>query len=144
MSTSLRLPLGTAAAGLALGYSLSRIGFSSWDEVQGMFRFDSMRLFFTFAGGVVLMALIWRVLGRFVDTSIGPRPIHRGSIWGGVIFGAGWALCGACPAIALVQLGEGQLGALATLAGIFGGNALYSIAHERWFRFTTTNSCAND
>jgi len=131
------------AAGLLLGFSLSHIGFSSWDEVQAMFRFQGFRLLLTFAGGVALTALAWRVLGRFFDTSAGPRPLRKGTLWGGVIFGAGWALCGACPAIALVQLGEGQLGALATLAGIFGGNWLYSVVHERYFRWTA-GSCAVD
>ena len=59
---------------------------------------------------------------------------------GGVLFGAGWALTGACPSIALVQLGEGKLGALVTLVGIFAGNALYAAVHERYFRFSV-GSC---
>lgn len=143
MSPQVRVPLATALVGLLLGFSLSHIGFSSWDEVQKMFRFESLRLLFTFGGGVALTALAWRLLHPFFDTSIGPRPIHEGTLLGGVIFGAGWALCGACPAIALVQLGEGQLGALATLAGIFGGNWLYSVVHERYFRFSA-GSCATD
>ncbi|MBK8940052.1 MAG: YeeE/YedE family protein [Polyangiaceae bacterium] len=54
----------------------------------------------------------------------------------------GWALSGACPSIALVQLGEGQLGGLVTLVGIFAGNFVYSIVHERHFRWSTS-SCVD-
>jgi uncharacterized membrane protein YedE/YeeE len=61
---------------------------------------------------------------------------------GGALFGVGWALSGACPSIALVQLGEGQLGALVTLAGIFLGNLAYSAIHDRYFRWST-QSCAD-
>ena len=59
---------------------------------------------------------------------------------GGVLFGVGWALSGACPGIILVQVGEGKLGALVTLAGVFLGNALYAAVHQRYFRFSV-GSC---
>jgi uncharacterized membrane protein YedE/YeeE len=59
------------------------------------------------------------------------------------LFGVGWALSGACPAIALVQLGEGQFVALFTLLGIFAGNWLYSVVHERFFRWSAS-TCVDD
>jgi uncharacterized membrane protein YedE/YeeE len=71
------------------------------------------------------------------------RPIHRGTLLGGVLFGAGWALSGACPSIALVQLGEGQLAAAFTLAGIFTGNGLYAVARERYLHWDT-GSCVDE
>jgi hypothetical protein len=42
-----------------------------------------------------------------------------------------------------VQLGEGKLLAGITVLGIFAGNWLYSLAHERFFRWTTS-SCVDD
>ena len=65
-----------------------------------------------------------------------PRPIHPGTLPGGVLFGLGWAVCGACPAVALVQMGEGQLGGAFTFAGILAGNWVYAAVHERFFRWT--------
>ena len=47
----------------------------------------------------------------------------------------GWALTGACPSITMVQLGEGQLAAVWTLGGVFVGNWLYSVVHQRYFRW---------
>jgi len=40
---------------------------------------------------------------------------------GALLFGAGWAVTGGCPAAVLVQVGEGRLAALASLAGMLGG-----------------------
>jgi uncharacterized membrane protein YedE/YeeE len=134
--------MGIGAVGLLLGFSLSRIGFSSWDEVHAMFTFADLRLFLTFCTGVVTLALAWQVLARLTSPRWTPRPVHPGTVPGGVLFGLGWALCGACPAIALVQLGEGQAGGLFTLAGILGGNWLYAAFHARYFRWTP-GSCAD-
>jgi uncharacterized membrane protein YedE/YeeE len=128
--------VSVAAVGLLLGFSLSRIGFSSWDEVHSMFTFHDLRLFLTFCSGVVLLAGAWEVVRRVWAPRVGVRPIHPGTLPGGVVFGLGWALCGACPAVALVQMGEGQLGGLFTLAGILTGNWVYASVHERFFRWS--------
>ena len=135
-SASLREPLGTLLLGAYLGFVLSRIGFGSWDEVHGMFVFSSLRLLLTFMSGVVLLAFTWVATNRWLQPDFAARPIHPGTLAGGAIFGVGWALSGACPAIALVQLGDGQLAALWTLLGIFAGNWLYGVVHARFFRWT--------
>lgn len=130
------------AIGVFMGFCLSRIGFASWDEVHAMFTFSSLRLTLAFLTGVAVLVPVWRLLHRFTGASWSPRHIHRGTLVGGVLFGLGWALSGACPSIALVQLGEGQLGAVLTLAGIFLGNFAYSFVHDRYFRWST-QSCAD-
>jgi hypothetical protein len=128
--------------GTTFGFFLARIGFSSWDQVHAMFTFSDLRLFLTFCTAVAVLVVTWRVIGRFA--TIGARrDIHPGILPGGVLFGMGWAICGACPSIALVQIGEGQLGGLLTLTGIFAGNWLYSIVHERKLRWST-GSCLDD
>ena len=134
-----------ALVGIALGFALSRIGFSSWDEVHRMFRFQDLRLFLAFASGVALLSVGWALVRRFSSAKPvwTPRTIHRGTFVGGALFGAGWAIGGACPGIALVQLGEGQLGAAVTFAGMLGGNWLYSVVHERWLEWPT-QSCVDE
>ena len=119
------------AMGGLLGFSLSRIGFSSWDEVHAMFTFADLRLFFTFMSGVTLLAIAFAVVRRFSKPEWPPRPIERGTLLGGAVFGLGWALSGACPGVAIVQLGEGRLYALFTLGGIVLGNWLYGAFLER-------------
>lgn len=128
--------IAVGAVGLLLGYSLSRIGFSSWDEVHAMFTFADLRLFLTFCLGVTTLTVVWAIVRRVSQPKWNARAIHPGTLPGGLLFGLGWALCGACPAIALVQAGEGQLGGFVTLAGILGGNWLYAAVHERLFRWS--------
>lgn len=137
--------LGTMVVGLGFGFALSRIGFSSWDEVHRMFTFADLRLLLTFVVGVVGLGVGWQLVQRTVSEPLKwpDRAIHPGTLTGGALFGAGWAITGACPSIALVQLGEGQLMAMWTLVGIFVGNYVYSLAHERYFRWDL-GSCIDD
>jgi uncharacterized membrane protein YedE/YeeE len=136
---------GTLGVGLLFGFRLSRIGLSSWDEVHRMFVFADLRLFLSFMAAVVLLVpttLLWK---RFFPGRVrfGPRPVHNGTLLGGALFGAGWAISGACPSIALVQLGEGQLAALLTLAGIVAGNWLCAVMQQRYLRWDP-GSCADE
>ena len=117
--------------GILLGFSLSRIGFSSWDEVHRMFTFADLRLFLTFALGVTLLGLAFFVVRKTSKPNWPSRPMVRGTIVGGVIFGVGWALSGACPGVALVQIGEGNLYGLIALAGMLAGNWLYAARFEK-------------
>ena len=127
-------------AGLGLGFCLSRIGFSSWDEVHRMFVFDDLRMLFTFGWAIVLLAPAWWAVRKSGVSTWVQRNIHPGTLVGALLFGAGWAIAGACPGITMVQIGEGQLGGLWTLLGMFLGNWLYSVVHGRYFRWST-GSC---
>ena len=143
MAAKVRDLLGVIAIGMGFGYSLSRVGFSSWDEVHAMFTFSGLNLLIAFMVAIAVLAPTWLVIKKLTSPHWSPRKIHRGTFLGGLLFGAGWALSGACPSIAAVQLGEGQLGAAFTFLGIFAGNFLYSVTHERNFRWTT-GSCLDD
>jgi len=125
-----RILAANAGFGLLLGFSLSHIGFGDFGEVHRMFTFADLRLVLTFGGAVALCAAGFATLTRrwqFVR-----RRVQPASIAGGVVFGLGWALAGACPGIVLVQLGEGQLQALLTLGGILGGTWLFGVVQRRW------------
>jgi uncharacterized membrane protein YedE/YeeE len=129
--------------GAWLGFVLSRAGFSSWDEVHKMFGLQSFRLTLAFAGSVGILVVVWWAVAKLRKPHWTPRRFHPGTIPGALLFGAGWALSGACPSVALVQLGEGKFAAVVTLTGIFFGNYGYSWLHERRFRWHT-GSCNDD
>ncbi len=135
--------IGVTAVGVGLGYVLSNTGFSSWDEVHAMFTFQKWNLMTAFVVGLVVLVPVWAIVRRVSSPRWRPRPIHKGTLAGGLLFGAGWALSGACPSIASVQIGEGQFGGIFTLVGMFAGNFLYSLAHERWFRWSAS-TCVED
>jgi uncharacterized membrane protein YedE/YeeE len=135
--------IGTIVVGLAFGVVLNGIGFTTWDEVHNMFAFKDLRMTLTFGMSVGLMAAAFYAIRKIQNPRWSPRGIHKGTLLGGLLFGVGWALTGACPSIALVQLGEGQLPALITLVGIVLGNTLYSVIHQRYLKWDTQN-CLDD
>ncbi len=121
----------TGCLGLMMGFALSRIGFSEFGEVHRMFTFQDWRLTLSFAAGVAGIGIAFRFIPSAGQHA--PRKVHAGTIPGGLLFGAGWALSGACPSIAWVQIGEGRLLALITVVGLLLGTAVYPRVHRRWF-----------
>jgi uncharacterized protein len=135
--------VGTVLVGAALGASLHRIGLASWDEVHHMFALQSLRILVAFACAVALLAISWRIVRAVSSPRWTRRRLQPGTLPGGILFGVGWALCGACPSIVLVQLGLGESTALWTLAGVLLGNFVYAPVHARWFRWSA-GSCLDD
>jgi uncharacterized membrane protein YedE/YeeE len=135
--------LSVAIFGLTLGVVISASGLSDWGEVHRMFSLglgrggpgpEELRLVLAFGGAVVLSVVGFRVLARHDE--LPSKPVRPGTVPGAILFGAGWALVGACPGAALVQLGEGKLGAVASLAGMLAGAWLHDALRKRlgWAR----------
>ena len=112
-----------AMLGLLMGAVMVYTGFSNFNEVHNMFILADFRLLFGFIGAVGITMLCFALLGQLNPSS--DRKITKNNITGGVMFGVGWAITGACPTIALVQIGQGQLAALFTVVGIFLGVWIY-------------------
>lgn len=109
----------TAAPGLLLGFTVSRLGFGDYDELHRMLLFKDLRLLLAFALAVSLaIAAFALIKGRL---NLPTLKVHKGTIPGAVLFGIGWAITGACPGVALIQLGQGRWPALASLGGILAG-----------------------
>lgn len=124
-------PVVVVAAGVAFGFVVSGIGFTRYDELLAMFSFSDLRMFLAFGGAVALSMVAYHLL-----KSARPMPrrrLHRGTVPGALIFGVGWVVSGACPSIALAQLGQGKLWALVSLAGMMAGAALYDALNERYW-----------
>jgi len=111
-----------AIFGLLMGGIMVYTGFSNFNEVHNMFVFEDFRLLFGFAGAVAISATGFALLPRTYPKN---KRKFDGTISGGTMFGVGWAITGACPTIALAQIGQGQLAAIFTVAGIFLGVWLY-------------------
>lgn len=130
----MRPHVAAALFGLVLGVVISGAGFSDWGEIHRMFSFADLRLVLAFAGALVLSMIGFRVLAHADE--LPSKPIRAGTVPGAILFGAGWALSGACPGAVLVQLGEGKLGAVVSLAGILAGARLHDVLRKRlgWAR----------
>ena len=59
------------------------------------------------------------------------KPMTRGTVVGGLLFGVGWSITGMCPGPILVNIGEGKIYALAALAGALAGAGLFGSLYAR-------------
>lgn len=115
--------------GLVLGFAVANIGFGDYAELNRMFTFQDLRMFFAFAGAVGIIVVVFAFL-RVRRTA---GRIHAGVIPGAVMFGTGWAISGGCPAIPIIQVASGYLPALVTIAGVMVGVWLCRWANARFF-----------
>ena len=112
-------PLGLWVYGLAgvlFGILITKAEVISWFRIQEMFRFQGFHMFGIFATARPTGILTVQAMKRWVVNTvrgeaitIPPKQWGRGVryIAGGVIFGLGWALTGACPGPLLALLGSG-------------------------------------
>ena len=116
--------------GTVFGFILSRSGAADYGFIQGMFLFTEFQLYGIIASAVIVTAPgIWLIKRRGRTASGRPveielKPLHRGNVVGGVLFGLGWSLTGMCPGPIFVNIGEGKIYALAALAGALVGAGL--------------------
>ncbi len=108
---------------------------ASWFRIYEMFRFDSFHMY-----GIIGSALFFGVLGTFIikrkqlkDFSGNEIRFHdkekgmKRYLYGGVVFGLGWALAGACPGPMFTLLGAGFYGIALVIVGSLLGTYLYGV-----------------
>jgi hypothetical protein len=122
--------------GLALGYTVSNIGFGDYAELNRMFTFQDLRMIFAFGGGVAIIVVAFAIIG----VRRTPGRIHAGVVPGAVMFGTGWALSGGCPAIPIVQVASGYVPAIVTILGVIVGMRLCRWTNGRYFQ-VDSGSC---
>jgi uncharacterized protein len=112
---------------------------ASWFRVQEMFRFQSFHMYGILLAAVATAALSLALMRKLGTRTLGgnaivipPKQLGTGRrYWiGGIIFGLGWALSGACPGPMFALAGSGigvyALLVLSALAGTWVYGALRS------------------
>ena len=123
--------------GALFGFVLSRSGAADYNYIQAMFLFDSFQLYGIIGTAVVVTAAGIRLIKRRGLTALGRpvaielKPLHRGNVVGGVLFGIGWSITGMCPGPIVVNVGEGKVYAVAALAGALLGAAAFGVLYPR-------------
>ncbi len=119
--------------GIGFGVVLTKSEVISWFRIQRMFRFEEAHVYLVMGSAIVVGALSLWLLKRFQFKSlqgealqIKEKPFQKGIILGGLTFGMGWAITGACPGPIYAQLGSGEYLALITFAGAWIGAYLYA------------------
>jgi uncharacterized protein len=124
-------------AGAVFGFVLSRSGAADYNYIQMMFLFESVQLYGIIGTAVVLTSAgLWAIKrhGRIASgqpVSIELKPLHRGNVIGGLLFGVGWSMAGMCPGPILVNIGEGKIYAVAALTGALAGAGVFGVLYER-------------
>ena len=126
-------------AGVFFGFSLSRVGAAEYDLIYAMFAAEDFKLAWVMLSAIIVGFIGMRVLfgtgGRSIDgnpVAVNKKRLSRLNAAGGILFGIGWGMSGACPGTILAQLGEGKLLGLFTLAGIITGTYIYALLVERF------------
>ena len=59
------------------------------------------------------------------------KKFNKGQIYGGLLFGFGWALTGACPGPMFAQIGSGAIVVLVALFSAIAGTWVYGLIREK-------------
>jgi len=128
------------ALGVGFGIVATRSQIISWYRIQEMFRFHSFHMY-----GVILSAIVTAAIGIALiramgikslegePISIAPKVWDRGYRYGlgGLIFGLGWGLAGACPGPIFALIGNGVAGGFVVLFGALAGTWAYAALRSR-------------
>jgi uncharacterized membrane protein YedE/YeeE len=124
--------------GIGFGIVLVKAEVISWFRIQEMFRLESFHMYGVIGTAVVVGIISVQIIKRFKVKSISGEPINleakpfsKGQIFGGLLFGFGWALTGACPGPIYAQIGTGVTVFIVTLASALAGTWFYGLIREK-------------
>ncbi len=110
----------------------------SWYRIQEMFRLQSFHMFGIIGSAVLTGIISVFLIKRFQIKTIhgepivlAPKKFNKGQIYGGIIFGFGWALTGACPGPLFGQIGMGASVIAITLLSAISGTWVYGYFREK-------------
>ena len=127
-------------AGVLFGIILTKGEVISWFRVQEMFRFQGFHMFGVFATALLTATLGVQALKRRGARTLGgerivvpPKQLGTGARYGvgGVIFGLGWALTGACPGPLFALLGSGISVVAVIIASAMLGTWTYGLLRSK-------------
>lgn len=124
--------------GLAFGIVFVKAEIISWFRIQEMFRLQSFHMYGVIGSAILVgMISVW-LIKKFNIKTIGGESIvfskktfNKGQIYGGLIFGLGWAITGACPGPLYAQIGTGAWVIVVTLLSAVAGTWVYGYFRER-------------
>jgi len=112
---------------------------ASWFRIYEMFNFESFHMYGIIGSavlvGVILVQLIKRLeIKSFYGESIDFSPkdnVFKRYMFGGLLFGLGWALAGACPGPMFTLVGAGYAAILIVIFAAILGTFLYGLLRDK-------------
>lgn len=124
--------------GILFGIILIKAEVISWFRIQEMFRFQSFHMYGVIGSAVVVGAIsVWIIRKFNIKTIYGepivihPKEFNKGNIYGGLLFGFGWAITGACPGPLYALVGNGAWVMGVALLSALAGTFVYGIIRDK-------------
>jgi uncharacterized membrane protein YedE/YeeE len=125
-------------AGMYFGIILVKSQVISWFRIQEMFRLQSFHMYGVIGSAVVTGMISVFLIKKLQIRTINGEPVtfnkktfNKGQVIGGLLFGFGWAMTGACPGPLFAQIGAGFTVTLVTLLSAIVGTWVYGAVRER-------------
>ena len=125
--------------GVFFGIVMFKSEAASWFRIYEMFQFGSFHMY-----GIIGSALVIGVIGIQIIKHYQIKTLDRGEmslqpkdkgiaryLIGGIIFGLGWALAGACPGPMYVLIGAGFGSILIVVFGALLGTFVYGLLRDK-------------
>ena len=125
--------------GILFGITMFKSEAASWFRIYEMFQFDAFHMYGIIGSALAIGVLVIQLIKRFNIPSFYGNKIHFQPkekriykyLIGGIIFGLGWALAGACPGPMFTLLGAGYLPILVVIIAATLGTYVYGIVKEK-------------
>ena len=127
-----------SAVGMLFGIVFVKAEIISWFRIQEMFKLQSFHMYGVIGTAVVTGVMWVAIIKKFkIKTLQGesivivPKHFTKGQIYGGLLFGLGWAMTGACPGPLFAQIGTGTVSVLVVIASALLGTWTYGYFKEK-------------
>ena len=127
-----------SAWGILFGIVFVKAEIISWFRIQEMFRFESFHMYGVIGTAVVVGVIsVWLIKRAKAKTIYGEavmipdKPFSKGQIHGGLMFGIGWAITGACPGPLFAQMGAGFSVVIVTFLSAVAGTWMYGLLRDK-------------
>jgi len=131
--------LTSIAIGIYFGVVLTEAQAISWYRIQEMFYFKSFHMYGLLGSAIATGAISLWLIKKFKIKSIKHNEIEvkdkpfqwKANFGGGILFGLGWGLTGACSAPLFISIGLDWKIGLILLLGALIGTYLYAIVKDK-------------
>lgn len=124
--------------GIMFGIVFVKAEIISWYRIQEMFRLHSFHMYGVIGTAVVVGSIsVWIIKKFKIKTIQGEEVVfhdkrfHWGNVIGGLMFGLGWGITGACPGPLFAQIGSGFVVVIVTLLSAIAGTWVYGLVQEK-------------
>jgi len=125
-------------SGILFGILVVKSEVVSWYRIQEMFHLQSFHMYGVIGSAIAVGMLSIFLIKKFNIKTIDGETIvldkkkfNKGQIYGGLLFGFGWALTGACPGPLYALIGTGSTVIIVTLLSAIAGTWVYGYLREK-------------